>query len=283
MRTCLDGFGSLVHFAVGWWLELGEERAAGGWLEISRSSQSCSASMSGSSGFFRASRLRSHQSVYRVGHGSGESVRLIRQNWTAFYDLTLKSDSITSAHSVGYKWVRSSLSFKGRGIRAHILMSGCQVSQKTYRMSNIIRDTGFGKYNLPQSFKMHSGVCLQQLQHIFLDTDSPGVASLLLLSSLLKGLLQRTHSLRLNITKMACFTQNQSHCHIAHCTFLFIKVFSIAAGTWEGQSKYLSDWFTFQSKTETASGSTRSLSAPWNWLTAKKKREANSFFLKPLK
>lgn len=81
----------------------------------------------GSSGLFRASRRRSHQSVYRVGHGS-ESVRLIRQSWTAFMTLTLASDSITSAHSVGYKWVRSS-SFQG-GIRAHVLMSGCQVSQK---------------------------------------------------------------------------------------------------------------------------------------------------------
>jgi len=162
--------------------------------------------MLGSSGFFRASRLRSHQSAYRVGHGSGESVWLTRQNSTAFYDLTLKSDSITSAHSVGYKWVRSSPGFKGRGITAPILMSGCQVSQKAYRMRNIIRYTGLGQYNLPQSFKMHFGVCLQQLQHIFLDTDSLGVASLLFLSSLLKGLLQRTNSLGLNITKMACFT-----------------------------------------------------------------------------
>ena len=67
-------------------------------------------------------------------------------------------------------------------------MSGCQVSQKAYRMRNIIRDISFGKYNLPQ-FKMHFGVCLQQLQHIFLDPDSLGVASLPFLSSLLKGLL----------------------------------------------------------------------------------------------
>ena len=78
-------------------------------------------------------------------------------------------------------------------------MSGCQVSQKAYRMRNIIRYNGLGKYNLPPSFKMHFGVCLQRLQHIFLDTDLLGVASFLLLSSLLKGLLQRTNSLGLNI------------------------------------------------------------------------------------
>lgn len=188
MKDLFGWFWVSCAFAVRWWLALGEGGAAAGWLEISRSSQSCGFSMLGSSGFCRASWLWSHQSAYKVGHGFGESVQLTRQNSTALYDLALKSDSITSAHSVGYKWVRSSSSFQGRGIRAHVLMSGCQVSQKAYRMRNIIRDISFGKYNLPQ-FKMHFGVCLQQLQHIFLDTDSLGVASLPFLSSLLKGLL----------------------------------------------------------------------------------------------
>ena len=47
--------------------------------------------------FLTAWKLQSHQNAYMVGQGSGETVQL-----TAFYDLTLKSDSITSMHSIAY-------------------------------------------------------------------------------------------------------------------------------------------------------------------------------------
>lgn len=51
----------------------------------------------GGLGFLAAWKLQSHQNAYVVGQGSGETVQL-----TASYDLTLKSDSITSMHSLAY-------------------------------------------------------------------------------------------------------------------------------------------------------------------------------------
>lgn len=51
----------------------------------------------GGLGFLAAWKLQSHQNAYVVGQGSGETVQL-----TAFYDLTLKSDGITSMHSLAH-------------------------------------------------------------------------------------------------------------------------------------------------------------------------------------